>query len=335
MRQFVQPSPSGESIGSTHSDVRSTPARPFAATTIFLDGTPAGLRRIESCGSRLTLIAAPYTEAERLRAFLNTTAYMVYAIADPEPGSEQPSYIGHGDHKRRWGETFRQKIKDSAQLYVLTADDETLDKVRASYVEARLIQTCADLNLPLINAARPYGNGLRVGAEAEQLVGHAEMLLHAAGFTKIDDARRTPAIARRRLSVTADLDEMVMMTEMEAVIVPREGEHYRLSHRDLEADGYRWNRAFYVVPGADYARRTRSSLSDDHRRRRELMEAEKWVGAVPGAKDKMTLQLGFRCRSGAFAAKLLSGEKLDEDAWLAADAPSNKADPAGTCEDPA
>jgi hypothetical protein len=31
---------------------------------------------------------------------------------------------------------------------------------------------------------------------------------------------------------------------------------------------------------------------------------------------------------------LLSGEHLDEDAWLAADAPSNKAN-RGTCEDPA
>lgn len=314
---------------------RSTPARPFAATTIYLDGTPAGLRRIESCGSRLTLFAGPFTEAERLRAFLHPTAYVVYVIADPEPGSDQPSYVGHGDHKRRWGETFRQKIKNGAQIYVLTADDETLDKVRASYVEARLIQICADLNVPLINAARPYGDGLRVRAEAEQLVGHAEMLLHAAAFTKIDDARRTPATGRRRLSVTADLDEMVMMTETEAIAVPRDGERFRLSHRELKADAYRWKGAFYVMPGADYARRTRSSLSDDHRRRRELMEAEKWVDAAPGAKERMTLQLGFRCRSGAFAAKLLSGEKLDEDAWRAADALSYEADPAPTCEDPA
>jgi hypothetical protein len=65
------------------------------------------------------------------------------------------------------------------------------------------------------------------------------------------------------------------------------------------------------------------------------MEAEKWVDAVPEAKEKMTLQLGFRCRSGAFAAKLLSGEKLDEDAWLGAGPTGNEAEPAQTCEDPA
>jgi hypothetical protein len=124
------------------------------------------------------------------------------------------------------------------------------------------------------------------------------------------------------------------MSETEAIAVPREGDRFRLAHRELKADAYRWNGSFYVLPGADYARRTRTSLSDDHRRRRELMEAEKWVGAVPGAKDKMTLQFGFRCRSGAFAAKLLSGEHFDEDAWLAAKAPSHKADP-GACEDPA
>jgi hypothetical protein len=318
---------------------RSDPApyaleRPFAATTIYLDGPPAGLRRIESWGSRLSLFAGPYTDASRLRAFLDSAAYVVYAIADPAPGSDQPPYFGHSDKERRWGDRLPQEIRGTTQIYILTADGGTLDKVMASYIEARFIQICTDLNIKLFNSARPYGGGLRVRAEAEQLVGHAEMLLHAAGFTCIDDARRAPATVRRKLSVTADLDEMVVMTETEAIAVPCEGERFRLSHRELKADAYRWNGSFYVLPGADYARRTRTSLSDDHRRRRELMEAEKWVGAVPGSKDKMTLQLGFRCRSGAFAAKLLSGEKLDEDAWLAADAPSNKANP-GACEDPA
>jgi len=318
---------------------RSDPApyaleRPFAATTTYLDGPPAGLRRIESWGSRLSLFAGPYKDAGRLRAFLDSAAYVFYVIADPAPGSDQPPYFGHSDKERRWGDRLPPEINGTTQIYILTAD-AGLDKVMASYIEARFIQICTDLNIPLLNSARPYGGGLRVRAEAEQLVGHAEMLLHAAGFTCIDDARRTPATVRRRLSVTADLDEMVVMTEMETIAVPREGDRFLLSHRELKAVGYRWNGNFYVLPGADYARRTRSSLSDDHRRRRELMEAEKWVGAVPGAKDKMTLQLGFRCRSGAFAAKLLSGEKLDEDAWLAADARSNKADPARTCEDPA
>jgi len=334
----VKPPVQSSSPNETVVSGRSDPApyvleRPFAATTIYFDGAPAGLRRIESWGSRLSLFAGPYTDAGRLRTFLDPAAYVVYAIADPAPGSDQPAYFGHSDKERRWGDRLPPEVNGTTQRYILTADGGTLDKVMASYIEARLIQICTDLNISLFNSARPYGGGLRVRAEAEQLVGHAEMLLHAAGFTRIDDARRTPMAVRRRLSVTADLDEMVVMTEMETVAVPREGDRFRFSHRELKADAYRWNGSFYVLPGADYARRTRSGLSDDHRRRRELMEAEKWVGAVPGAKDKMTLQLGFRCRSGAFAAKLLSGEKLDEDAWLAADAPNNKGDPARTCED--
>ncbi|WP_036030047.1 hypothetical protein [Bradyrhizobium yuanmingense] len=309
--------------------------RPFAATTIYLDGPPAGLRRIESWGSRLSLFAGPYTDAGRLRAFLDPAAYVVYAIADPAPGSNQPPYFGHSDKERRWGDRLPPEIKGTTQIYILAADGGTLDKVMASYIEARFIQICTELNIKLLNSARPYGGGLRVRPEAEQLVGHAEMLLHAAGFTLIDDARRAPATIRRRLSVTADLEEMVVMTEAEAIAVPREGERFRLSHRELKADAYRWKGSFYVLPGADYAPGTRSGLSDDHRKRRELMKAEKWVGPVPGAKDKLTLQLGFRCRSGAFAAKLLSGEHLDEEAWLAADAPGNDAGPSPSCEDPA
>jgi hypothetical protein len=336
VKQSVQSSSSNEIVVSGRSDPPPYALeRPFAATTIYLDGTPTGLRRIESCGSRMSLFAGPYTDAGRLRAFLASAAYVVYAIADPAPGSDQPPYFGHSDKERRWGDRLPSEIKGTTQIYILTADGGTLDKVMASYIEARFIQICTDLNIPLLNSARPYGGGLRVRAEAEQLVGHAEMLLHAAGFTRIDDARRTPVTVRRRLSVTADLDEMVMMTEMETIAVPREGERFRLSHRELKADGFRWNGCFYVLPGADYARRTRSSLSDDHRRRRELMEAEKWVDAVPETKDKMTLQLGFRCRSGAFAAKLLSGEKLDEDAWLATGPTGNEFEATPTCEDPA
>jgi len=334
MKPPVQPSSPNESTAPGRSDAAPYALeRPFAATTIYLDGPPAGLRRIESWGSRLSLFAGPYTDAGRLRAFLDSAAYVVYAIADPTPGSSQPPYFGHSDKERRWGDRLPPEIKGTTQIYILTAD--VLDKVMASYIEARFIQICTDLNIKLLNSARPYGGGLRVRAEAEQLVGHAEMLLHAAGFTCIDDARRAPATVRHRLSVTADLDEMVVMSEMEAIAVPREGDHFRLSHRELKADAYRWNGSFYVWPGADYAPRTRGGLSDDHRKRRELMEAEKWVGAAPGVKDKMTLQLGFRCRSGAFAAKLLSGEHLDEDAWLAADAPSNDASPSPSCEDPA
>ena len=94
MKPPVQSSSPNETVVSGRSD----PApyvleRPFAATTIYFDGAPAGLRRIESWGSRLSLFAGPYTDAGRLRTFLDPAAYVVYAIADPAPGSDQPAYL--------------------------------------------------------------------------------------------------------------------------------------------------------------------------------------------------------------------------------------------------
>jgi hypothetical protein len=184
-------------------------------------------------------------------------------------------------------------------------------------VEARLIAICTDLDIPLANSARPFGRGLRIIDDLEQLVGHAETLLSVAGFTRIEMARRSPPALRTRLSVTSDRDEMVAMTEDETVVVPQNGVEHRLDCRDLDAVGYAWNGRFYVVAGSDYARRTRSDLSYDHQRRRDLLEAEKWVGPAIGMPDKMTLKIGFHCRSGAFAAKILSGEHIDEDSWIA------------------
>jgi hypothetical protein len=95
-----------------------------------------------------------------------------------------------------------------------------------------------DLDIPLANSARPYGGGLRVRAEPEQLVGHAETLLQMAGFDRLDIARRNPP-AVRRLSVTADLDEMVAMTADEQTVVPAGGELHRLAFRDLQAERLR------------------------------------------------------------------------------------------------
>ncbi|MCK1620814.1 hypothetical protein IVA96_30435 [Bradyrhizobium sp. 159] len=293
------------------------PGRGFTATTVFIDGSASGMRLVKSAGSRLSVLVMPFSELARLRERVTPWDYVVYVIDDPSPASSQETYIGHGDGERKFGERLGKAISANTIIYVVIAEGATFDKVTAPYVEARLIGICTDLNIPLANSGLPMGRGLGIADDLEQLVAHAETLLLVAGFTRIEMARRNPPTLRLRLSVTTDRNEMVAMTEEEMTLVPRKGVQYRLDCRDLESVGYGWNDRFYVMPGSDYARRTRGDLSYDHRRRRDLLEAAKWIGPGSRTPDKMTLNVGFHCRSGAFAAKLLSGEHIDEKSWLA------------------
>jgi hypothetical protein len=307
----------------------SAPGRGFTAATVFIDGNPSGMRLVKLCGSRLSILVLPFAELARLKERLSPWDYVVYVIDDPSPTSNQKTYIGHGDGERKFGDRLGNAISATTQIYVVIAAGDTFDKVTAPYVEARLIGICTDLNIPLANSGRPFGRGLGIIDDLEQLVGHAETLLSVAGFTRIEIARQNPPALRLRLSVTTDRDEMVAMTEDEKAVVPQKGVAYRLGCRDLHAVGFAWNDRFYVMAGSDYARRSRSDLSYDHQRRRDLLEAEKWVGPATGMPDRMTLKVGFHCRSGAFAAKLLSGEHIDEDSWLAVETTATN------CEAPA
>lgn len=308
----------------------STPGRGFTAATVFVDGSPTGMRLVKSFGSRLSILVLPFAEIARLRERLSPWDYVVYVIDDPLPMSDQKTYVGHGDGERDFGDRLGDAISATTQIYVIIADGDTFDKVTAPYVEGRLIGICTDLNIPLANSGRPFGRGLGIIDDLEQLVGHAQTLLSVAGFTRIELARKSSPALRLRLSVTMDRNEMVAMTEDEKVVVSQQGVAYRLDCRDLRAVGYLWNDRFYVMSGSDYARRTRNDLSYDHQRRRDLLEAEKWVGPVTGMPDKMALKVGFHCRGRAFAAKILSGEKLDEKHWVAIEMTAA----APTCEVP-
>lgn len=305
--------------------------RAFAVTTVFIDGNPSGMRLIKSCGTRLSVLAAPFAELARVKEQLSPWDYVVYVIDDPSPASRQKTYIGHGDGERKFGDRLGNGISATTQIYVVIADEDTFDKVTTSYVEARMIGICTALNIPLSNSGRPYGRGLRIMDDLEQLVGHAELLLSAAGFARIDVARADPPKFRLRLSVTADLDEMVAMSDEDKTAVPSKGVAYRLDCRDLRAVGYEWNDRFYVIAGSDYARRTRTGMSQDHKVRRKLLEAEKWVRSTTGTPDKMRLEVGFHCRSRSFAAKILSGDHIDEESWLAIEMTAT----APSCEAPA
>jgi hypothetical protein len=309
----------------------STPGRGFTAVTVYVDGNPTGMRLVKSFGSRLSILVLPLADIARLKERLSPWDYCVYLIDDPSPESGQKTYIGHGDGERKFGDRLGNGISATTLIYVVVGSSDTLDKVTAPYLEARLIAICTDLDIPLANNGRPFGRGLGIVDDLEQLVGHTEVLLSVAGFTRIEMARRSPPALRTRLSVTTDRDEMVVMSEDEKALVLQTGVEYRLDCRDLHVVGYEWNDRFYVMAGSDYARRTRGDLSYDQQRRRDMLEAEKWVGPVVGMPDRMTLKVDFHCRSRAFAAKLMSGEHIDRDSWLAVD---TTASTPPTCEVP-
>jgi hypothetical protein len=298
----------------------STPGRGFTAATVFVDGSATGMRLVKSFGSRLSVFVLPFAEIARVRERMSPWDYCVYVIDDPSPKSAQKTYIGHGDGERKFGDRLGNSISPATLIYVVIGSSDTLDKVTAPYLEGRLIAICTDLDIPLANNGRPFGRGLSIVDDFEQLVGHTEVLLSVAGFTRIEMARRNPPALRTRLSVTTDRDEMVVTSEDERALVLQTGVEYRLDCRDLHVVGYEWNNRFYVMAGSDYARRSRGDLSYDQQRRRDMLEAEKWVGPVAGMPDKMTLKVDFHCRSRAFAAKLMSGEHIDRDSWLAIDA---------------
>jgi hypothetical protein len=124
------------------------------------------------------------------------------------------------------------------------------------------------------------------------------------------------------LAATADLHD-VHIIEPEDVSIPADAVIERLFHRTLQAEGYKvGNGRFVVLPGADYCHETKSGLSDDNRARREaieeLNEQEDLLQELPGVTDRCRLRVGLDCKSAPIAAKIVTGEHLDNRAWAAA-----------------
>ena len=130
--------------------------RAFTVTTVFIDGNPSAMRLIKSCGTRLSVLAAPFAEAlARVRSSSSPWDYVVYVIDDPSPASRQKTYIGHGDGERKSSETG--SATPSARLRRFTSSSPT-KHVRQGHdllYRSKMIRICTDLNIPLANARRP------------------------------------------------------------------------------------------------------------------------------------------------------------------------------------
>jgi hypothetical protein len=280
-----------------------------AARVVLLDGSISGLREIDSMGSILAVHAAPFSQLDRMKA---NSGYVTYVIDTPL------IYTGHGRRTRKIGDRVDQEAKLTSQVFVICSRDPRFDKLAASYVEARLIDIADQWAVPLANSIRPFGRGgLQVSTDLEPLVQHAQLLLSVAGFRRFEEARRTQSDRPLRVAATGDLHDLRPI-EPEAMTIPADAVRKRLIFRDLKAEGFAIGDRFLVLPGAHYFYVSRRGLSEDNRSRREAIEAmDIFQPGEEGVTDRARLAVGLDCKSPAIAAKVLSGEHLNNSAWQA------------------
>jgi hypothetical protein len=279
-----------------------------ARITLF-DGSIAGFREIASFGSILQVLAAPFSDLERMKATINGI-FVTYVIDLPR------IYTGHGrGSTRNIGDRIDQDGLETSQVYIICSSDPRFEKFAASYVEARIIDIADGLGVPLANILRPYGRGgLRVSADLEPLVQHALFLLSVAGFQRFEETRCTRSDRPLCLSVTGDLYD-VRLLDPAGMTVPADADRMRLIRRDLQAEGYMVGDRFHVLPNADFCFESKSGLSEDNLLRRQAIEGLNILQPLPDVTDRARLPVGLDCKSPAIAAKILSGEHIGNRYW--------------------
>jgi hypothetical protein len=286
----------------------------ITARITLLDGSITGCREIDSLGSILRVHAAPFVELEKATINGNFVAYVIDAPR---------LYAGHGRvSTRTMGDRIDVEAARASQVYVIYSVDPRFDKLTASYVEARLINTAAELAIPLANGIRPFGfDGLTLSPDLEQLVQHAEVLLSVAGFRRFEEARQAQSSRPARVTATGNLHD-VLLIEPEAITIPADATCKRLNCRELRAEGYQVGDRFHVLPGADYCYASKSGLSSHNQLRRQAIEAMDVLEPLPGVTDHARLHVGLNCKSAAIAAKILTGDHVGNRAWQAAPYPN-------------
>jgi hypothetical protein len=282
----------------------------LVARTVLLDGSALGLRKIDSLGSILRVSAAPFSELDRMKADVRSS-YIAYVIDTPLV------YAGYGRATRNIGDRIEEQLRPTSQVYIIDANDSRFAKYEAAYIEARLIETGAELGVPLANRVRPFGrDGLAISPDHEQLVMHARILLSVAGFGRFDEAQQTQFDPSTRTPVTGNLRD-VQVLYPETMTIPTAAVRMRLICRDIQAEGFTVDDRFYLLPGADYVYADRSGLSEDNCQRRRAIEAMDILEPIPGVPGRARLLVGLDCKSPAMAGKILSGEHIGNKVWQA------------------
>ena len=292
---------------------------PFASYPVsrvaLFDGTTDGLRQIDSFASILGVRAAPFAQLDQLTGFSHS-GYFTYIIDLP-----RLIYTGHGQGNRKIGDRIDEKatLRDS-HIYLIYSRDERFNKLTAAYLEARLIDTAADLGIPLANGVRPFGPASIVSEHYEQLVQHTQFLLAVAGFHRFEKARRSPSSRSRRVSATGHLHD-VRTIEPHQFEIPDRGDPE--GTRPPRTPGRRlFDRqppSPVILPGADYSYDAKK-LSPENRRRREALEEWGVLEKVAGVDGRAKLTVGLDCKSELIAAKILTGQNIKGTAWRVVEA---------------
>jgi hypothetical protein len=288
----------------------SRPNPTLVARTVLLDGSVSGLRKIDSLGSILRVSAAPFSELDRMKASV-CSPYIAYVIDTPLV------YAGYGRATRNIGDRIEDQLRPTSQVYIIDANDSRFAKYEAAYIEARLIETGAELGVPLANRVRPFGrDGLAISPDHEQLVMHARILLSVAGFGRFDEAQQTQLDPSTRTPATGNLHD-VQVLDPETMTIPTDAVRMRLICRDVQAEGVTVDDRFYLLPGADYFYADKSGLSEDNCQRRRAIEAMDILEPIPGVRGRARLLVGLDCKSPAMAGKILSGAHIGNKVWQA------------------
>jgi hypothetical protein len=292
----------------------------ITARITLLDGSITGLREIDSFGSILQVRAAPFAELDKMKATI-TGSFIAYVIDAPRV------YTGHGRDSRNVGDRIDKTARQTSQVYIIFSADPRFDKPAAAYVEARLIDTAAELAVPLANGVRPFGiDGLTRSPDLEQLVAHAMFLLAIAGFRRFEDAQQTGSGRPVHVTATGDLHD-VLVIEPDAITIPDDAVRHHLVCRNLRAEGFAIGKRFLVLPSADYCYEAKSGLSTHNQWRREAIEAMGILDPLPDFVDRAKLRVGLDCKSPSIAAKILTGEHIGTRAWQAAPSPDARITP--------
>lgn len=280
---------------------------PFVATTELSDWSLQGLRRSQSMGCILAVVAGPYLELDQLKAQISAASSICYVIH----GSIV--YVGHGNGDRKIGERVAAEACDNAQVYVVYSLDPRFDKIAAAYLEARLIDRLHEIGVPLANLHRPLGGRLSLHVGFEEIVRQAEFLLGVAGFRPSEalgpKAHRPP----RPLPATRILRDVV---PIEPDQMPPATTLYRLRHKGLQASGFFSDeKVFYIEPGADFALTSRAGMTEYNLIRRQSLE--EYLEPLPGEEHRCRLRVGLRCATLPIASKVLTGEHIGKKAWQA------------------
>jgi hypothetical protein len=282
----------------------------LVARTVLLDGSVSGLRKIDSLGSILRVSAAPFSELDRMKASV-CSPYIAYVIDTPLV------YAGHGRATRNIGDRIDEQLQPTSQVYIIDANDSRFAKYEAAYIEARFIETGAELGVPLANRVRPFGRGgLAISPDHEQLVAHARILLSVAGFARFDEAQQTLSDLSTRLPATGNLHD-VRVLDPEAITIPTNAIPLRLIYPEFQAEGFTVGNRFHLLPGADYSYADKSGLSEDNCQRRRAIEAMDILKPVPDVFGRARLLAGLDCKSPAIAGKLISGAHIGNKVWQA------------------